>query len=122
LTSSLDRRSLFIGMKTDGTMRRMLRGLSGSNQRYVSEDDPSFLMLCRLGEDEYVGKRVDEPLTTDRVDDVRRNVLSILSRVCPDIRLPEHLEILAWSGDSPFSGSDPGLGNDEETAPADRHP
>ena len=94
-----DDRPLFIGLKLDGTMRRTIRGLTGSDRRYVSEDDPSFLMICRRGEDEYVGKRIDDPLTTDRVDDVRRNVLSILARICPEIRFPEHLEILTWESD-----------------------
>jgi hypothetical protein len=55
-------------------------------------------MICRLGKDEYVGKTVEERLTTDRVEDIRRNVLSILQRVCPDHRLPETMEILATTG------------------------
>jgi len=97
-----DRNSIFVGMKMDGTLRRLLRGTVGADRRYVSEDDPSFLMICRLGDDEYVGKRVDDRLTTDRVDDVRRNVVSILQRLCPDVRLPQHLEILSWV---PESGS-----------------
>ena len=91
---------IFVGMKMDGTLRRLLRGLEGSDRRYVSDDDPAFLMICRLGDQEYVGKRVDDRLTTDRIDDVRRNVLSILQRLCPDVRLPAHFEILTWVADA----------------------
>lgn len=94
-----EHRAVFIGFKMDGTLRRMLRSLTGSDQRYVSRDDPSFLMIGRLGDDEYVGKRIDERLTTDRVDDVRRNVRSILQRVCPEFRVPEHFEILSCTVD-----------------------
>ena len=90
---------IFVGMKMDGTLRRLLRNLDGSERRYVSDDDPAFLMICRLGDHEYVGKRVDDRLTTDRIDDVRRNVLSILQRLCPDVRLPNHFEILTWVAD-----------------------
>jgi hypothetical protein len=51
--------------------------------------------VCQRGEDAYVGKIVEDGLTTDRVDDVQRNVLSIMQRLCPDARLPAKLEILA---------------------------
>ena len=46
-----------------------------------------------MGEDLYVGKVIHERMTTERVDDVRRNVLSILRRLVPEIRLPNDLEI-----------------------------
>ena len=94
-----EHRPIFIGFKMDGTLRRMLRSLTGTDQRYVSREDPSFLMISRLGEDEYVGKRIDDRLTTDRVDDVRRNVRSILQRLCPEFRVPEHFEILSCGPD-----------------------
>ncbi len=90
-----DRHSIFVGLKLDGQMKRRLASLTGADRRYVSSDDPTFLILCRLGEDEYVGKLVAERLTTDRIDDVRRNVLSILQRLCPDVRLPAQLDVLA---------------------------
>ena len=102
---------IFVGMKMDGTLRRLLRSLEGSDRRYVSDDDPAFLMICRLGDQEYVGKRVDDRLTTDRIDDVRRNVVSILQRLCPDVRLPQHFEILTWVADRdprPSDGNGPG--------------
>jgi hypothetical protein len=68
--------------------------LTGAERKYVSTQDSTFLTVCMLGESTYVGKLIDERLTTDRVDDVRRNVLSILQRLFPDVRLPVHLEIL----------------------------
>jgi hypothetical protein len=52
------------------------------------------LTICRLGEDEFVGKVIDERLTTERVDDIRRNVLSILQRLCPETRFPAVMDIL----------------------------
>ena len=90
-----DGRPIFIGMKMDSQLKRRIASLAGPDSKYVSADDSTFLMLGRLGEDEYVGKLVTERMTTDRVDDVRRNVLSILQRVCPDTRFPAQLEILA---------------------------
>ncbi len=90
-----DRHPIFVGCKLDGPLRRRLASLTGPERKYVSTEDPTFLLICKLGEDEYVGKLVEERISTDRVDDIRRNVLSILQRLCPDIRLPSQLEILA---------------------------
>ena len=97
---------LFVGFKLDGSLRHQLQALSGPDQKYVSNDDAGFLRLCRVGEKHYVGKVVEPPLGTERVDDVRRNVLSIVGRLCPDIRLPTNLEI--WICD-PGSLFDRGL-------------
>ena len=90
-----DRNQLFIGLKLDTGLRRQLEAVTGPDRRYVSGEDPAFLRIVSLGDDLYVGKVIDDRLTTDRVDDVRRNVVSILRRLCPDTRIPEKLEILA---------------------------
>jgi hypothetical protein len=88
-----DRQPLFIGTKMDGQIRRRLEAVTGTEKKYVSRDETTFLTICRLGEDEYVGKVIDDALTTDRVDDIRRNVLSILQRLCPETRFPATLDI-----------------------------
>jgi hypothetical protein len=86
-------RAIFIGFKLDSGLRRQLESLSGPDKRYVSGEDATFLSLCRRGEDVYVGKVVVDGLTTSRVDDVRRNVLSIMRRLCPESRFPQDLEL-----------------------------
>ena len=85
---------IFIGFKLDGSLRRQLEALSGPERRYVSPDDATFLMMGKKDGNAYVGKLIEDGLTTDRVEDVKRNVLSIMRRLCPDVRLPNVLEIL----------------------------
>jgi hypothetical protein len=63
------------------------------------------LTICRLGEDAYVGKVISEPLTTERVDDIRRNVLSILQRLCPETRFPTILDIFPCESAGEPSGT-----------------
>lgn len=94
-----DRHALFIGFKLDSGLRRQLEALSGPEKKYVSLEESDFLTICRQGDDSYVGKVVEDRLTTDRVNDVRRNVLSILQRLCPETRLPEQLEVWACHTD-----------------------
>ncbi len=89
-----DRSPIFIGFKMDTSLKREIEALEGSDRQYVSREDSSFLMICTLGVDQYVGKIVEERMTTDRVEDVRRNVLSILQRICPEKRFPEIFDIL----------------------------
>jgi hypothetical protein len=94
-----DQTAIFIGFKLDGQLRRQLDSIEGANRRYVSRENSNFLRICQLGEDNYVGKVIVDRLTTDRVDDVRRNVLSILRRLCPESRFPEHMDVLVCGYD-----------------------
>ena len=89
-----DRQPLFVGTKMDSQVRRRLESITGTDKKYFSHDDTTFLTICRLGEDDYVGKVIEERMTTERVDDIRRNVLSILQRLCPETRFPAVLDIL----------------------------
>jgi len=88
---------IFIGLKADPALRQKLEALSPANQQYISAKDSSFLRLCRLDDDVYVGKLVHEALTTDRVEDIRIHILSILRRLGTEVRLPAHLKIMACS-------------------------
>ena len=94
-----DQTPIFIGFKLDGQLRRQLDSIEGADRRYVSSENSNFLRICQLGENRYVGKVVVDRLTTDRVDDVRRNVLSILRRLCPESRFPEHMDLLVCGYD-----------------------
>jgi hypothetical protein len=90
-----DRHPIFVGFKLDSSLRRQLESLEGPDKRYVSRENSTFLRICTRGDNLFVGKVIEDGLTTSRVDDVRRNVLSILQRLCPDIRLPQELDIWA---------------------------
>ena len=93
----LIRQPIFIGFKVDSKLQQQLESLSDSDKKYISVEDSTFLRICRVGEDIYVGKLIHESLKTDRVDDIRLNVLSIMRRLGTEVRLPRNLEILACS-------------------------
>ena len=87
---------IFIGFKADNKIRQQLESLNEFDRNYFNEDS-SFLRVCRMGEDLYIGKLVHESLTTDRVEDIRLNILSIMHKVAGETRLPANLKILACS-------------------------
>jgi hypothetical protein len=88
---------IFIGFKVDSSLRQLIDSLNEFEKKYFSNDDSTFLRLCRVGDDLYVGKLVHETLTTDRVEDIRLNVLSILRRVGSNARAPSAMKIFACS-------------------------
>lgn len=108
--------AVFIGLKLDSQMKRQLDGVEGVERRYVSSEETDFLTLCRLGDDEYVGKVVEDRLTTRRVEDVRRNVLSILRRLLPDTRFPDDLEIVGVVPPEPAAPAAAAEGTEESGA------
>jgi hypothetical protein len=86
---------IFIGFKTGRTLRQLLESLGSADRKYVSSEDSTFLRLYSIGDDLYVGKLIHEGLSTDQVDDIRRNILSILRKVGPAVPLPTALRIFA---------------------------
>ena len=85
---------IFIGFKTDGRLRQQLESLSDPDKKYISAGDSTFLRICRVGEDIFVGKLIHEGLTTDHVDDIRRNVLSMMQKLGHEVRLPTNLKLV----------------------------
>jgi hypothetical protein len=97
LLDLLIRQPIFIGFKADNNLQAHLESLNEFDKKYFSHDDSTFLRICRLGEDIYIGKLVHDSLTTDRVEDIRRNILSIMHNIASEVRLPSNLKILACS-------------------------
>lgn len=99
---------IFVGFKADKHLSLQIETLSDSDRKYVSSDDSGFLRSCRVGEDTYIGKLVRGGLSTNQVDDIRRNVLSIIRKLGPLVRLPNELKILACTEmavDSPLTAA-----------------
>lgn len=88
---------IFIGFKVDRQLRERIETLSDANKQYISTNGSAFLQLCGAGEDLYVGKLMKERLTTDKIDDIRRNIRSIIRKLGHEARLPANLQILACS-------------------------
>jgi hypothetical protein len=88
---------LFVGFKADNRLRERLQTLDASDKVYVSTDGTTSLMICTVGDDLYVGKLMDKKLTTDQIDDIRNNVLSIMRKLGHEVHLPKNLQILACS-------------------------
>ena len=87
--------SIFVGFKADTSLQRYLESLRDIDKQYIADDGSAFLRFFRIGENVYVGKLLHETLTTDQVDDIRLNVMSIMQKLRPAVRCPSNLKILA---------------------------
>lgn len=90
---------IFVGFKVETSLRRQIEAIAGPDRKYVSADDSTFLRICKLGDRTYVGKLIEERLSTDRIEDIQRNVVSILQRLFPEERLPRVFEIVPAGGE-----------------------
>ena len=78
---------LFFGCKVDSKMREALAQAKPGDRRYF-EDGSDFLCICKVGEEErWIGKIIQGGLNVTEVEDIQRNVVSILRRIASDIRI-----------------------------------
>lgn len=81
---------LFVGCKIDSKLRDAMSQAKPSERRYFESTGGSeFLTICDFGEDEkWIGKVLDGGINVTEVDDIQRNVVSILRRISAEIRIP----------------------------------
>ena len=77
---------LFFGCKIDSKLREALAQAKPGDRRYFEDPDSPFLRLCRFGDERWIGKVMDAGLNVTEVEDIQRNVLSILRRIAPEVR------------------------------------
>ena len=84
---------LFIGLKVDQKLREQLESANEMDKKYIG--DPQYLMYAE-GEAgaQYIGRMLTEAVSTDEIEDIARNVVSILKRVAPSVRSERTLVIL----------------------------
>lgn len=78
---------IFFGCKIDSKLRDALSNAKPGERRYF--EGTEFLRICHLGEDEkWIGKIIEGGLNVTEVEDIQRNVVSILRRIASDVRIP----------------------------------
>lgn len=93
---------LFIGVRIDNKMRDQLERCPPRDRHFFEAEDGRYLTVLRGAEDAYIGKLIDGATPARAIDDVRRNVISILNRVCPGRRDEDDVKVLATGeGDPP---------------------
>jgi hypothetical protein len=78
---------LFFGCKIDSKLREGLAQANPGDRKYFEDPNSEFLRVLTFEEERWIGKVVKGGVGVNDVDDIQRNVISILRRIAPNIRL-----------------------------------
>lgn len=93
---------LFFGSKIDSKMREALAQAKPGDRKYFEDQSSDeFLKVLAFEDERWIGKVVPGGLTVGDVEDIQRNIISILRRIAPNVRTsPTSLKIFAVAADA----------------------
>ena len=94
-------RKLFVGIRIDNKMRDQLANCAVRDKQYVDGSDPNYLMQVRAVEDSYIGKQIDPGVSAASMEDLKRNILSILTRIAPGRHRDDAIKVYALDEGEP---------------------
>jgi hypothetical protein len=84
--------ALFFGTKIDSKLREGLALSKPGDKKYFDGSSEEFLRVIEIGDEKdkerWIGKVIKAGPAVTEVDDIQRNILSILRRVAPNARIP----------------------------------
>ena len=84
--------ALFFGTKIDSKLREGLALSKPGDKKYFDGSSEEIVRVIELGEDKdkerWIGKVIKAGPAVTEVDDIQRNIISILRRVAPNARIP----------------------------------
>ena len=106
---------LFFGCKIDSKLREALAQAKPGDRRYFEDPNGEFLRVLTFEDERWIGKVMGGGVNVSDVEDIQRNVVSILRRVAPAVRTsPSSLKIFAVAAEGEVAVID-----DVEPAAAD---
>ena len=79
--------ALFFGTKIDSKTREALAQAKPGDKKYFDGTSEEFLRIIDTGEEKWIGKVVKAGPVVTEVDDIQRNIVSIMRRVAPAARV-----------------------------------
>ena len=95
---------LFFGCKIDSKLREALAQAKPGDRRYFEDSDSEFLRIVTVPgserEEKWIGKVTKAGLNLTEIEDVQRNVVSILRRIASGVRIsPTSVKIYVIAAD-----------------------
>lgn len=75
------RKRLFVAIKVSPTLQNELNSPAPGTERYFKSDDTEFLHVVSFGEEKLIGRYVKDGFPVVEIDDVSRNVRSIVKLI-----------------------------------------
>jgi hypothetical protein len=80
---------LFVGIKISAKLQRDLDNCARGTEHYFKEDKPESLKIVTLGAERLIGRFLQDGFPAGDIDNVSRNVCSIVTLITSGHRLPE---------------------------------
>lgn len=77
---------LFFGCKIDSKLREALAQAKPGDRRYFEDPNGEFLRVLTFEDERWIGKVMGGGVNVSDVEDIQRNVVSILRRIAPNVR------------------------------------
>jgi hypothetical protein len=89
-------------VRIDNKLRDALEHCASRDRVFFDGSDARYLQVLRATTDSYVGKVIDPGVTANSMDDLKRNILSILNRISSGRRSEDDVKVFALDpGDPP---------------------
>lgn len=75
--------SLFFGTKIDSKLREALSQAKPGDKKYFDGSSEEFLRILEVQDEKWIGKVIKPGPVVTEVDDIARNIVSIMRRVAP---------------------------------------
>jgi hypothetical protein len=72
---------LFVGIKISNTLQNELNSPAPGTERYFKAEDGEYLQIVSVGEEKFIGRYVKDGFPVADIDDVSRNVRSIVKLI-----------------------------------------
>jgi hypothetical protein len=80
---------LFVGIKISSKLQRELDNFARGTEHYFKEDKPESLRIITVGEDKLIGRFLEDGFPATGIEDVSRNVRSIVGLITSGSRIAE---------------------------------
>jgi hypothetical protein len=88
----------FLGIKINTKLQEGLDKSNPLNRFYFQDDNPEFLQIITIDQDKYIGKFVEQGAGYRAMEDICRNIISIMRKLCPDMSITiDSIRVLAPS-------------------------
>ncbi|MBZ0234180.1 MAG: hypothetical protein K8M05_17750 [Deltaproteobacteria bacterium] len=111
--------SLFFGTKIDSKLREALSQAKPGDKKYFDGTSEDFLRIVELPDEKWIGKVIKPGPVVTEVDDIQRNIVSIMRRVAPTARVSASgIRIFVLQGANTQAVIDDGETGEDEDAGA----
>jgi hypothetical protein len=114
--------ALFFGTKIDSKLREALSQCKPGDRKYFEGGADEFLRILEVDEEKWLGKVIQPGPAVTEVDDIQRNIVSILRRIAPNGRVSaSSIKIFTLAG-SRVAEEPKDEDDDEKVAPSSSGP